>query len=63
MIEKITPEGGKGHCDICGAWCEHLNHFAMIEIDGWVCPDCGRKIMERVRHRYLIAGEHTEPAE
>lgn len=63
MIQKITPQGAQGYCEFCGKWCERLDHLALTERDAWVCQECGKQTMDRIRHRYRVAGEHTEPAE
>ena len=63
MIEQISPEGADGHCELCGKKSGHLKQIASLGCDVWICQDCERKVRERIRHRYLVAGEHTEPAE
>lgn len=62
---KISPGdiGRNGHCEMCGESSKELFHLVAYGIDSFVCPKCRMRIQERIRHRYLVAGEHTEPAE
>ena len=34
MIEEITKDGAKGHCDLCGEWFSALNHVAIWDFVG-----------------------------
>lgn len=52
-----------GYCGICGEPCEELYHLIAYDTDTFVCPKCRKRIQERIKHRYMVAGEHTEPAE
>lgn len=52
-----------GHCEMCGEFCGELFHIVAYGYDNFVCEKCRRKIQERIKRRYMTAGEHTEPAE
>lgn len=61
---RVPADIGKnGHCEGCGKWSTELKHVISLGYDNWICPDCERRIRERIRRRGMIAGEHTEPAE
>ena len=53
----------RNHCQFCGRRCEKLKHVLLLALDLWVCPACEKRIRDKIRHRYMIAGEQTEPAE
>ena len=63
IFRKYEKTEVSGHCAICWKWSEHLNFIAALGYDVWVCPECERKTMDRIKRRYMTAGEHTEPAE
>lgn len=62
---ELTPGdiGKRGHCEMCAEFSMELVHIVAYGYDTFVCPKCQLRIQERIRRRYLIAGEHTEPAE
>lgn len=55
--------GKRGYCEVCMEFSEKLTHIIAYGYDTFACPKCQLRIRERIRKRYLIAGEHTEPAE
>ena len=63
MIEEITKDGAKGHCDLCGEWFSALNHVAIWDFVGWVCPDCQKHILDSYSGRFRAASAQSEPAE
>lgn len=52
-----------GPCEICGKRSTELKCAASLGYNNWICPECERRLRERIRKRSIIAGEHTEPAE
>lgn len=61
--EEPAGAGRSGLCEYCGEASEALELVRMDEFDLLVCAKCGKRLRERIRKKYLIAGEHTEPAE
>lgn len=58
--EEIRRDGA---CDGCGKRSAELKCAASLGYNNWICPECERRLRERIRKRSIIAGEHTEPAE
>ncbi len=52
-----------GHCEMCGEFSTDLFHMVAFGYDSHLCPKCRMMVQDRIRRRYLTAGEHTEPAE
>ena len=52
-----------GMCQFCGRRTEKLKQCSSLQIDLWVCAACEKRIREKIRRRYIMAGEQTEPAE
>ena len=65
ILEGTPPEKirNSGYCGICGELCGELYHLIAYDTDTFVCPKCRKRIQDRIKHRYMVAGEHTEPAE
>lgn len=62
---RIAPGdiGRDGFCQMCGEWSRELFRILAYGIDSFVCRKCRKRVQDRIRRRYLTAGEHTEPAE
>ena len=59
------PDGKMaGYCDHCGKWsCDLKSSGLYFMIPVVLCPECEEHIRIRIRRKYRVAGEHTEPAE
>lgn len=70
----MTEQVSAGVCDLCGKKGDDMRYMRMegdvfvcptgyVVQGNWICPECLKRIQDRIRRRYKIAGEHTEPAE
>lgn len=54
-------------CDICGKKTDQpltgAGWMAVYGVPVAMCEECNRETLRRIRKRYMIVGEHTEPAE
>jgi ribosome-binding protein aMBF1 (putative translation factor) len=63
MIGTVRTDGDGWRCEFCGKKAERLKHLDELGHDEWVCPECEQRIRERIRRKYIMAGEQTEPVE
>ncbi len=70
----MTGKAAPGVCDLCGKKNDEIRYMRMegdvficptgyTVAGNWICTECLKRIQDRLRRRYRIAGEHTEPAE